>query len=250
MPESQSAQIAFNEFGTPVSEHFDDVYFSNQDGLAESRYVFLDKNRLSERWQSISDDEACPLSFHIVETGFGTGLNFLACWQRYNAIFSKSSNKPKLVFSSFEKFPLTRVDLIRALANWPELNALTPDLLQQYPAEVSQDTRIKLQGGDIELKILIGDVNERIGSIDTQSMMADAWFLDGFAPSKNPDMWTQDLFANMARLTKPGGTLATFTAAGFVRRGLQEAGFSMSKHKGFGIKREMLAGIKPGEQCE
>ena len=240
VPDMPTAKIAFNEFGTPYSEHFDDVYFSNQDGLAETNYVFLDKNRLSQRWQF--DNQ--PQAFHIAETGFGTGLNFLAAWQAFNRCFETHNGRPKLRFSSFEKFPLSKADLKQTLANWPELSDLSQQLLEQYPAMPSQDTVLRLQNDDIELTLLIGDVNERIQSLDFAPHLVDAWFLDGFAPSKNPDMWTQNLFDHMARLTNIGGSLATFTAAGFVRRGLQQAGFSISKHKGFGFKREMLSGTK------
>jgi len=245
----QSAQIEFNEFGTPVSHQFDDVYFSNKDGLAETQYVFLDKNELTTRWQELRERQQqqpeTSLTFHIAETGFGTGLNFLAAWALYQGIFTSSEQHPTLVFTSFEKHPLTQQDLRQALSHWPQFAKLSESLLNAYPEQLVEDSELILQGGKVCLRLIVGDVNDRMPKLADDELQADAWFLDGFAPSKNPDMWTQILFDNMARLTVPMGTLATFTAAGFVRRGLAQAGFIMSKHKGFGIKREMLAGRKP-----
>lgn len=237
-----SAKIHFNENGTPVSEQFDDIYFSNSDGLQECHYVFLQHNNLPNRWLSSAENTG----FHIAETGFGTGLNFLAtqsAWRESGA----QARGIKLVFTTFEKYPLSKQDLITALKVWPEIEDIAQALSAQYPEQIDSDVQLVLADGMIELNIVFGDVNERIAVLNTNSPV-DAWYLDGFAPSKNPDMWTQNLFDHMARLASPACTVATFTAAGFVRRGLIEAGFTMAKDKGFGCKREMIYGTKAADE--
>ncbi len=234
------ANLQWNEAGTPVSGQFDDVYFSNQNGLEESRYVFLQQNHLPQRWQTYDQRR-----FVIAETGFGTGLNFLAAWQQFDQ-FRKRFPEAKLQelhFISFEKFPLNRADLKKAHQAWPELAEYAAKLQKQYPIAVPECHRIVLEEGAITLDLWFGDIKSSLPLVATYEQgIVDAWFLDGFAPSKNPDMWNQDLFNGMAQLAKQGCSCATFTAAGFVRRGLIEAGFEMKKVKGFGTKREMLAG--------
>jgi len=237
----QSANLGFNEEGTPVSREFDDVYFSNDNGLEETRYVFLGGNRLSERFTS--HDRSL---FVVAESGFGTGLNFLTLWQAFEDFAEKQPHATlqRLHFISFEKFPLTVADLTLAHGHWPELAEFAGALRQQWPLPVAGCHRLLLAQGRITLDLWFGDINELIPHLDdTLTNQVDAWFLDGFAPSKNPDMWTPGLFNAMAKLARPGGTLATFTCAGFVRRGLIEAGFTMTKAKGFGRKRTMLTGI-------
>ena len=236
---NSTAKIHFNDNGTPISEQFDDIYFSNSDGLKESHYVFLQHNQLPERWQAWPSSK----TFHIAETGFGTGLNFLATWSAWLTSGAYKAGV-KLSFTSFEKYPLSKADLIKAHAVWPDLNALTSELDQSYPEQLTKDTQFILADGAIELNIIFGDVNDRISQLafSTENKV-DAWFLDGFAPSKNPEMWTQHLFNNMARLAAKNASVATFTAAGFVRRGLIEAGFDMKKAKGFGYKRDMICGV-------
>ena len=237
----QSANLDFNEEGTPVSREFDDVYFSNDNGLEETRYVFLGGNRLNERFATHERS-----LFVVGESGFGTGLNFLTLWQAFED-FCK--NQPQAIlkrlhFISFEKFPLTVKDLHAAHAHWPELADFAQQLQQQWPLPIAGCHRILLAEGRITLDLWFGDINELIPQLDdTLNNQVDAWFLDGFAPSKNPDMWTPQLFNAMAKLARTGSTLATFTCAGFVRRGLIDAGFSMTKTKGFGRKREMLVGV-------
>lgn len=232
----QSAKIHFNENGTPVSDQFDDIYFSNSDGLKECHYVFLQHNDIPDRWHNWPEQKR----FHIAETGFGTGLNFLATWSEWLA--SGASDKGiQLVFTTFEKYPLTKTDLITAHKVWPEVAEFAQELSDNYPDEIVSDTKLILANGLIELNIIFGDVNERIERLDSNQGV-NAWYLDGFAPSKNPEMWTQHLFNNMARIADLDCTTATFTAAGFVRRGLIDAGFTMKKDKGFGTKREMIFG--------
>ncbi|HDX8746005.1 bifunctional tRNA (5-methylaminomethyl-2-thiouridine)(34)-methyltransferase MnmD/FAD-dependent 5-carboxymethylaminomethyl-2-thiouridine(34) oxidoreductase MnmC [Klebsiella michiganensis] len=236
----QPANLEFNAEGTPVSRDFDDVYFSNDNGLEETRYVFLDGNQLRERFP----EHARPF-FVVAESGFGTGLNFLTLWQAFDVFHrdNPEATLQRLHFISFEKFPLKAEDLRLAHQRWPELATWAEQLQAQWPLPIAGCHRLLLDEGRVTLDLWFGDINELTNELDDSlNQQVDAWFLDGFAPAKNPDMWTAELFAAMARLARPGGTLATFTSAGFVRRGLQEAGFSMQKRKGFGRKREMLTG--------
>ncbi len=235
-----NAQLDWNEAGTPVSDQFDDVYFSNVNGLEETRYVFLKQNHLPERWQSYDQRR-----FTIGETGFGTGLNFLAVWQWFKQfrLDNPEATLKELHFVSFEKYPLSKDDLIKAHESWPELAEYATQLQKHYPIAVPECHRIVLEDGAITLDLWFGDIKECMPKVPVgHHGLIDAWFLDGFAPSKNPEMWNQDLFNGMAKLSKPECTVATFTAAGFVRRGLIEAGFEMKKAKGFGTKRDMIVG--------
>ncbi len=237
-----NAKLDWNDAGTPVSDQFDDVYFSNVNGLEETRYVFLSQNHLPQRWQDYDKRR-----FTIGETGFGTGLNFLAAWQWFDKFRQENptSAVKELHFISFEKFPLNLDDLVQAHNAWPELAEYAEKLQKHYPIAVPECHRIVLDDGAVTLDLWFGDIKDCMPIVPTQQDgLIDAWFLDGFAPSKNPEMWNQELFDNMAKLSKPDGTCATFTAAGFVRRGLIEAGFDMKKVKGFGTKREMIAGAR------
>lgn len=236
----QPAELSWNEQGTPVSRHFDDVYFSNQDGLLETRHVFLNGNGFPERFAT----HPRPLCV-VAETGFGTGLNFLTLWQAFDAFRQESpdSTLKRLHFISFEKFPLSAPDLTAALARWPELSSYAAKLTEQWPLPFAGCHRLLFDGGRVTLDLWFGDVTTLLPACDSSmNQQVDAWFLDGFAPSKNPDMWTADVFINMARLSRMQGTLATFTVAGFVRRGLQDAGFDVRKVKGFGEKKHVLSG--------
>jgi len=241
----QPANLEFNAEGTPVSRDFDDVYFSNDNGLEETRYVFLEGNRLSARFP------LHPRSLFVVaESGFGTGLNFLTLWQAFDQFRAAhpETTLQRLHFISFEKFPLTAHDLTLAHQHWPELAPWAEQLQAQWPPAVGGCHRLLLDGGRVTLDLWLGDINDLTDKLDdSMNQSVDAWFLDGFAPAKNPDMWSPHLFAAMARLARPGATLATFTSAGFVRRGLQEVGFTMQKTKGFGRKREMLVGVMEQE---
>ena len=236
----QPANLEFNAEGTPVSRDFDDVYFSNDNGLEETRYVFLDGNQLNARFPTH------PRSLFVVaESGFGTGLNFLTLWQKFDQFHAAhpDATLQRLHFISFEKFPLTAHDLRLAHQHWPELAPWAEQLQAQWPPHFGGCHRLLLDGGRVTLDLWLGDINDLTDKLDdSMNQKVDAWFLDGFAPAKNPDMWSQHLFNAMARLARPGATLATFTSAGFVRRGLQEAGFTMQKTKGFGRKRDMLVG--------
>ena len=237
----QTATLDFNNEGTPVSRQFDDVYFSNDNGLEETRYVFLDGNQLGSRF--VSHESGV---FIVAESGFGTGLNFLTLWQAFETFRQDNPQAPlqRLHFISFEKYPLQADDLIKAHQQWPQLAHYAQQLQQCWPLPFAGCHRILLDNGAITLDLWFGDINTTLPLLDPAlDQTVDAWFLDGFAPARNPDMWNATLFNAMARLAKPGGTLATFTSAGFVRRGLQEAGFTVQKCKGFGRKREMLTGV-------
>ncbi len=224
-----------NESGAlqPYSSAFDDVYFSSDDGLKETNHVFLQGNHLAVRWQS-------ALQFTIIETGFGTGLNCLCAAQLW---LQHAPANAKLHFISVEKHPLNQQDLIKALALFPNLQTLTTELIAQYALLLSRKT-IGLCKNRIQITLLIGDASECLNGLQHK---ADAWFLDGFSPAKNPSMWSKSLFAQMAKLSQAQTTLATFTSAGAVRRGLQAAGFAMRKRTGFGKKREMLCGVFTGD---
>ncbi|HIF9210650.1 TPA: bifunctional tRNA (5-methylaminomethyl-2-thiouridine)(34)-methyltransferase MnmD/FAD-dependent 5-carboxymethylaminomethyl-2-thiouridine(34) oxidoreductase MnmC [Photobacterium damselae] len=236
----ENAVLDWNELGTPVSNDFDDVYFSNANGLEETRYVFLQQNGLPDRWNDFSRRR-----FVVAETGFGTGLNFLALWQQFKAFRAENPDTTvkELHFISFEKFPVTLDDLKKAHLSWPELSDLAQQLHAHYPPAVADCHRIILEDGLITLDLWFGDIQDCMPQVWTgDEGIVDAWFLDGFAPSKNLAMWNLDVYKGMRNLARSGCTLATFTAAGFVRRELIEAGFEMKKAKGFGHKREMLTG--------
>lgn len=240
------ARLDWNEAGTPVSSEFGDVYFSNDNGLSETRYVFLLQNHLPARFSHHDSD-----SFVIGETGFGTGLNFLATMAAFLEQAPQSGNGSRLHFISFEKYPLAQADLRKALAAWPELASLSQPLIDQWPLPVSGCHRLLFAGGRIRLDLWLGDIKEMLPQVPHGPQgLVDAWYLDGFSPAKNPEMWTQALFDGLARLARPAATLSTFTCAGFVRRGLIDAGFAMKKVKGHGSKREMLAGMREGKSPE
>ncbi len=159
-----------------------------------------------------------------------------------------SGNGSRLHFISVEKYPLTQADLRKALAAWPELAPLSQPLIDQWPLPISGCHRLLFADGRIRLDLWFGDIKEMLPQVPHPGTgLVDAWYLDGFSPAKNPEMWTQDLFDDLARLARPDATLSTFTCAGFVRRGLIAAGFAMKKVKGHGSKREMLAGVREGK---
>ena len=225
--------------GQPFSREFQDVYFSTDNGLQETEYVFLQGNKLVNRWTN-----SYIQSFNIAETGFGTGLNFFCA---ANIWLSTAQKNAKLQYISVEKHPLSLEDMNTALSFWPQLKSLTEPFLTKYNNLLSDSTSISLFDNRVQLSLLIGDATECFSKINEK---ADAWFLDGFAPSKNPDMWQTKLFEQISRLSKKNTTFATFTSAGNVRRGLINAGFRVSKRSGFGKKREMLLGHFEGPANE
>lgn len=215
--------------GVPFSRAFGDVYFSRDGGPAESRHVFLDGNGLPGRLAALGPQDA----FTIVETGFGTGLNCLCTLD----LWERSGGRGWLHYASVEKFPLGADDLHRAHAGWPGLAAVAADLQAHYPPLLEGFHRIVLPARRVTLTLFFGDVADFLPRL---AASADAWFLDGFAPGRNPAMWSEPLYRAMAERSHPGTTLATFTAAGAVRRGLAAAGFAVEKCAGFGRKREMV----------
>lgn len=216
--------------GLPYSTAFDDVYFSSDDGLLETEYVFIQGNALVERWQSLADN-----NFTTMETGFGTGLNFLCACKYW---LEHAPANAVLRYTSVEKYPLSHADMHKALQHWPALKPITDQLLAQYETLLNTGNA-SFFNDRIRLQVIFGDAAECLSELDVK---ADAWFLDGFAPSKNPQMWQPALFAQMARLSHAETTFATFTSAGIVRRGLSAAGFKVNKQRGFGKKREMING--------
>jgi len=212
---------------TPVSAQFDDPYYSVDDGRAETEYVFIDGNQLKSRWPELSD---CT----IAELGFGTGLNFLETVRHWR---STKPNGGKLHFTSFEQFPISKDELAKALSNWPDLTDLASQLVEVWdPSPELLDLEFDK---DIKLTVYFGDANITLPNL---KFAADAWYLDGFSPAKNPELWNDQLMQEVGNRTVAGGTFATYTAAGFVKRNLQFAGFQVQKIRGFGRKREMLTG--------
>ena len=229
---TRHAQIDWDEQGNPHSRTFSDVYFSTESGLEETRHVFLVQNDLRRRFTELPEDGRLIIG----ETGFGTGLNFLCAWQLFDECARPGA---RLKFVSVEKYPLSRDDLQRALALWPELAAFADPLLDQYVAVHEGFQRMVFDQGRVTLTLLIGDALDMLPQLDGQ---IDAWFLDGFAPAKNPEMWTPELFAELARLSTTATTIGTFTSTGWVRRALNAAGFKMKRVPGIGHKWEVLRG--------
>lgn len=243
-------QLTWNEQGLPISEAYDDVYFSKESGLEETRYVFLQHNQLPTRWIEAGDQkDSNKQHFTIFETGFGTGLNFLAtlqAWIEYqntlDANKTENTHYQTLNFISVEKFPLDKAQLQQALDLWPELSELSAALIQQYPPLAKGFHQLQFKHG-VSLTLIFDDVANALPQLNQADHNGiDAWFLDGFTPAKNPDMWSDTLFRQMACLSHEHTTVATFTAAGLVKRGLKGAGFAVKKVKGYGRKREMLCG--------
>lgn len=218
----QSEKVTWRDGGTPVSSLFDDPYFSLADGLAETRHVFLAGNHLPERFRD---------GFRIAELGFGTGLNLLATL----IAWSSAGTEGRLSYTSFEAFPMPADDMARALAAFSELLESAEPLLAAWA-----EGKRRFALGTVDVEVIVGDAR---ATLPDWRGKADAWFLDGFSPAKNPELWSEDLLAEVARHSTPGGTFATYTAAGFVRRGLQAAGFQVERAKGYGHKRHMSRGI-------
>lgn len=224
----------------PYSLDFDDIYYSSDDGLAETEHVFIQNNQLDERFNALSKPLATP-AFVIIETGFGTGLNCLCAIKHF---IDQAPANAALRVISIERYPLMQEDFIKANQRWPMFNDLIAELQTSYAQLTDGLNRFKLNHGRIQIDLWVGDVSECLPNIHTT---ADAWFLDGFAPSKNNEMWSETIFNHIARLSKNESTFATFTSAGDVRRQLQRIGFQVNKVKGFGRKREMLQGVLASE---
>lgn len=228
------AEPAFATDGTPYSPIYDDIYHSASGALGQARHVFLAGNDLlgaQARWRGRD-------SFVIVETGFGLGLNFLATWQAWRA----EPQRPKtLHFVSLEKHPFRRDDLARLLARWPALAAVAAPLIAAWPTLVPGRHRLHFDAGHVTLMLGLGDAGDLLPRL---TLAADALYLDGFAPAKNPELWSAAIARHLAALAAPGATLATWTVLEAVMARLAAAGFTLEKRPGFGTKRYMLAGRK------
>lgn len=222
--QDQPAVIDWRDGRVPVSRRFDDPYFSLEDGLAETAHVFLAGNDLPARFRD---------GFQIAELGFGTGLNLLVSWAAWEA----SGQSGRFGFTTFEAYPMALSDMAKALAAFPSLDPFAKPLLS---ALANGGDRHDL-GGPI-LTLVRGDARETLPLWEGK---ADAWYLDGFAPARNPEMWGDDLMQAVAAHTTPGGTAASYTAAGHVRRSLTDGGFDVTRVPGYGRKRHMTLARMP-----
>lgn len=220
MPDpEQPPMLDWRDEAIPVSRRFDDPYFSLAGGLDETRHVFLTGNGLPGRFRD---------GFRIAELGFGTGLNLLATLLAH-------TGPDHLHYTSFEAYPMQAPDIARALATFPETAPVAEGFLTQW---ASGARTLRFPG--LTAQVIVGDARETLPAWEGQ---ADAWFLDGFSPAKNPELWSAELMDQVARHTAPGGSFATYTAAGAVRRALAEAGFTVTRQTGFGRKRHMTTGV-------
>ena len=226
----QNANILWKE-NNLYSLDFNDIYFSTDDGLQETQHVFIAQNQLKERFAKLKNE-----TFTIIETGFGTGLNFYCAAAHFLALAPADAT---LHYFSIEKFPLTPNDMQKVASFWPQFQAISSEFLSKYADLKPGLNHIHIAGSRIAIRLQADDVLSALPKI---SQKADAWFMDGFAPAKNSEMWSDEVFKHIARLCKPDTTFATFTSAGAVRRGLESVGFEVKKHAGFGKKREMLFG--------
>lgn len=228
--------LAWSDEGAPIAAAFTDVYFSKAGGLAESEAVFLAGTGLPHAWAGRDH-------FHVGELGFGSGVNILALWRAW-----KASRAPHAILhvSTIEAFPLAQVDAARALAAFPEVADLAGQLLARWPVRAAGPQRLWFPEDGFALTIHTGAAEAMLAGMTGRF---DAWFLDGFSPARNPDMWSQALFARIAALSAPGARAATFTVAGAVRRGLESAGFAVEKKPGFGAKRERLEACLPAQRA-
>lgn len=226
-------QISWLDADIPLSTRFNDPYFSKSDGLQETRHVFINANQLPVRWPNL---EICTIG----ELGFGTGLNFLVTaleWQK------SAKSHQQLHFISFEQYPISSEDMLRALSQWSELEDASSNLAIQWnEALISNGNIIKIKwSNQISLTVILGDANT---CLNKQEMEVDAWYLDGFSPAKNPELWNIDLMQCVYDKTLHGGTFATYTAAGWVRRNLTEVGYKVERILGHAGKRQMSIGQK------
>nr|WP_314399834.1 bifunctional tRNA (5-methylaminomethyl-2-thiouridine)(34)-methyltransferase MnmD/FAD-dependent 5-carboxymethylaminomethyl-2-thiouridine(34) oxidoreductase MnmC [uncultured Campylobacter sp.] len=224
----KSARVVFK--GTvPFSPEFDDIYFNADDPIGQSEYVF--NSVFDEIWDKKSE-------FNVLEMGFGAGLNFLCAFKRF-----KNTDK-FLNFVSIEKTPIARDDLAKIYANFSELTDVSGELLNAYPPLVCGFHRLNL-APNVTLTLCFGDVDT---VLDELSFIADAVFMDGFAPAKNEAMWSELVCGKIANLCALGASVCTYSASGALKRALQNSGFEVNLLKGYGKKREMLRAKFVGER--
>jgi tRNA 5-methylaminomethyl-2-thiouridine biosynthesis bifunctional protein len=232
---NSAPQLSWTDDGQPLSIVYNDVYYSANDGLAETDHVFINGNQLRARLKTLSDSD----KFTIFECGFGTGLNFLRTWWHWHSVASEG----QLHFISLEGCPLTKGQLRKALSQWQhEMPGQIEALLQAYDNLQPGLNRLEFNT-DIRLDILVSDA-KHLAEFDLAASSIDAIFMDGFSPARNPAMWQPELCRVLYQLARPGASLATYSVAGMVRRNLSAAGFSTQKIPGFGDKREMLTAYK------
>jgi tRNA 5-methylaminomethyl-2-thiouridine biosynthesis bifunctional protein len=230
-----TAEITWTEDGSPCSPAYDDFYYSTVDGVEEANYVFLKGSQIARRLQRHPHATFC-----VAETGFGTGLNFLLTWKLWR---EQALPKPRLHFVSFENQPVRSCDIRKALQAWPALSELTQELLDNYPEPIPGQHRLILDDGAVTLDLWWEDAALAMPDLCGRLRESiDVWYLDGFSPNRNPSIWTPCLYQNMAIASRSGASFATFTAAGDVRRGLESAGFEVTKSSGWGLKRECMHG--------
>ena len=229
MPLLKAAKLQFLPDGTPFSGLYDDVYHSAAGAVAQARHVFLAGSGLPMRWRGRP-------RFVILETGFGLGLNFLTTWRAWR---DDPNACRELRFVSLEKYPFRVDDLASAQAAWPEFAALAEELQARWPPLSPGEHRLELADGRLTLRLVFGDA---LATLSRLEAAVDAFYLDGFSPAKNPELWSPEVCRALARLANPGATLATWSVAGSVRRALSSAGFVVDKRPGFADKREMLVG--------
>lgn len=230
----QPPQLDWSQPSGPRAPDYGDIYFSAEDGLEETRAVFLQGCDLPRDWQG-------KPNYVVGELGFGTGLNALALWDLWRR---EGRATGWLHFVSIEKHPLRREDAARAFAAWPSLAGLSAQLLAQWPSALKGAHRLIFPDDRFTITLFQDEAESALAQIEAQ---VDAWFLDGFAPDRNEAMWSQTVFDRIGRLSRAGTRVATFTVAGAVRRGLQLAGFAVEKRPGFGRKRERLEAIYAGD---
>ncbi|SAK87850.1 5-methylaminomethyl-2-thiouridine methyltransferase [Caballeronia ptereochthonis] len=230
-----SAPLVFRDDGTPYSPRHDDIYHSAAGALAQAHHVFLNGNGLPERWRG-------KARFSVLETGFGMGINFLATWAAWRDDVQRAAS---IEFVSIEKHPFSADDLRRAHATIIDDETIVPladALASAWPPLVPGVHRLEFDAGAVTLKVAFGDATDLLPRLSRSGMRADAIYLDGFAPAKNPDMWTPAIFASLADIASEDATFATYTSAGDVKRALLQNGFEYRKVTGFGGKRAMLVG--------
>jgi tRNA 5-methylaminomethyl-2-thiouridine biosynthesis bifunctional protein len=229
----QPARLLVAADGIPRSAIHGDVYYSVDGGPEQAMHVFLGGNDLPGRWRGCA-------RFAVLEIGFGLGLNFLTTWRAWR----DDAHAPlRLDYIAVEKHPPAATDLAALHAQWPALGALSATLRARWPPPIAGLHRLQFDDDAVALTLLLGDACECLPQLDTT---VDAIYLDGFAPDRNPEPWSSDICAQLARVARPGGTLATWSVAGDVRRRLTAAGFVVDKRPGFGGKREMLHGRRSG----
>lgn len=231
----EEPELSWQQGQHPHSIVFDDHYYSLVNGLEETQHVFIEGNNLLSRWQQLSSQQ----SFCIFETGFGSGINFLSTLKAWKA--NHFGSKHKLNYISVEAYPMSKQQLNKSLLNWKEsLSEVSSELLNNYPILKSGMHTLEFSD-NVTLTLIFGDIKEALSDVGCSGKgLVDAWYLDGFAPAKNPQMWDAYLYSQMNRLSKSHATVSTYTVAGVVRRGLAESGFTIQRKPGFGTKREML----------